>query len=383
MRFALGLFVVSLALSVPARAQDPAPVALTSAAETGELGESLRREAQAAVDRGRQWLIANQQESGNWSSPAYPALTGLAVWALAMGEENQSPVVRKGLAFILNCVHPDGSIWRAPAENQQGGGLSNYNTAICMVALHVANDPALSPVVAAARRFVAGSQHTGADEYRGGMGYEADGRAYADLSNSYVGYEAMYLTRRLKDLQSGAPEAELDWDAAISFVSSLQNDDGGFIYRPGESKAGSVTNEAGEVTFRSYGSMTYAGLLSLIYADVDRDDPRVRSAADWAAAHWSLEENPGVGQEGLYYFYNVLAKALAAYGQDVLQTSDGASIAWRPALVRKLVSLQRIDEKGLGHWQNPEGRWFEQDPVLVTSYSLIALQIALGAENGE
>jgi squalene-hopene/tetraprenyl-beta-curcumene cyclase len=196
-----------------------------------------------------------------------------------------------------------------------------------------------------------------------------------------MSYEAMYLTRRLKDLQSDAPDADLDWEAAIAFVNSLQNEDGGFIYKPGESKAGAVTNEAGEVTFRSYGSMTYAGLLSLIYADMDREDPRVRSAVDWAVAHWTLEENPGMGQEGLYYFYNVLTKALAAYGQDVLHTADGETLAWRPAVVRRLVSLQRIDEQGRGFWQNPEGRWWEQDPVLVTAYSLIALQIAMGTES--
>ena len=75
--------------------------------------------------------------------------------------------------------------------------------------------------------------------------------------------------------------------------------------------------------------MTYAGLLSLIYADVHRDDPRVRSAFEWATAHWTLDENPGVGAEGKYYFMNVLTKALAAYGQSRIPVKGEAGLDWR------------------------------------------------------
>ena len=52
--------------------------------------------------------------------------------------------------------------------------------------------------------------------------------------------------------------------------------------------------------------MTYAGLLAMIYANVSPQDVRVRSALDWAMRQWSLEENPGMGQEGLYFFCQFL-----------------------------------------------------------------------------
>ena len=85
-----------------------------------------------------------------------------------------------------------------------------------------------------------------------------------------------------------------------------------------------------------------------------------------------------MGQQGLYYFYNVLTKALAAYGENVITLKDGTKINWRDELIKKLISLQKIDAKtGQGYWVNEEGRWWEADPVLVTSYSLIALEIAL------
>lgn len=116
-----------------------------------------------------------------------------------------------------------------------------------------------------------------------------------------------------------AIQADLDWGAVQEFLAQVQNlpgvntnsyvsDDadsrGGFAY----TGAGAAnTNAEGKVTLRSYGSMTYAGLLALIYAQVDETDVRVQAAKDWAERHWSLD-NPGMGQEGLYYFFNVLTK---------------------------------------------------------------------------
>ena len=62
----------------------------------------------------------------------------------------------------------------------------------------------------------------------------------------------------------------------------------------GESKAGK--DEAGSP--RSYASMTYAGLLSFIYVNVDKNDDRVKSAVQWIAKHFTVEENYGMGAQG-------------------------------------------------------------------------------------
>jgi len=350
------------------------------------VSESLKNEARAAIDRGVKWLVSKQSEDGSWSNPEFPALTALPLWAIVKSGQSQPRAVDKAVQYILDSVHEDGSIWREPSEDRKGGGLSNYNTALCMIALHLVGEPELVPVVQNARRFIAGTQHLGGDDYHGGMGYDPEtGRAYADLSNSYIAYEAMRLTESVEDLKSeSGGKADLDWEAAQKFVEQLRNPDitdeeGGFIYKPGMSQAGTVEDAEGNVRFRTYGSMTYAGLLSFIYADVDRDDPRVQSAFDWAEKHWTLDENPGMGNQGLYYFYNVLSKGLAAYGQDVLTTADGTQLNWREELIRKLISTQKIDaDTGDGYWINEEGRWWEADPTLVTSYSLIALEVALG-----
>ncbi len=349
---------------------------------------------ETVLRQGIEWLVAQQNTNGYWSNPEFPALTALPLWALVKGGYTNREVIDKAVQYILACAHPDGSIWSQPAIQQKGGGLVNYNTAICMVALHAVGDAALVPYIQRARTFLAGNQHLGDDIYRGGMGYDPDtGRPYADLSNSSIAYEAMRLTENVEDLRrDGEKKADLDWRAAQEFIQRVQNrpesndqpwadDDpeqkGGFIYKPDASQAGTLTNAAGKVCFRSYGSMTYAGLLSFIYAGADPTDPRVTAAFDWSVRHWSLAENPGMGQQGLYYFYNVLSKALALYGKERFTGPDGREIAWRGELVNKLVELRRPGENGTVYWVNSTGRWWESDPVLVTSYALLSLEHAL------
>jgi squalene-hopene/tetraprenyl-beta-curcumene cyclase len=391
MRWTRFLFCAALAAALGASASRAEE--LTTRQVAGSVDTSLANEARAAIDRGMDWLLAKQQPDGYWSNADFPALTALPLWALVKGGSTNAATA-KAVEFILACAREDGSICREPKEKKKGGGLCNYNTALCMVALHAVGGPRLIPYVQRARSFVAGTQHTGSDIYKGGMGYDAaTERPYADLSNSYVAYEAMRLTESVEELRkAGDKRADLDWEAARQFVQRIQNlpgsndqswasDDpaekGGFVYKPDASMAQSYTNADGTVRLRSYGSMTYAGLLSFIYAEVNRDDPRVRSAFEWAARHWSIEENPGMGAQGLYYFYNVLAKGLAAYGQDVLTLPDGKAINWRSELINKLVNLQKHETDGTGYWVNAQGRWWEADPVLVTSYSLLALEIAL------
>lgn len=350
---------------------------------------SALNEGRAAVNRAMDWLVKQQKPDGSWSNPEFPALTAMPLWALAQGGSENKEAIDKAVKFILSNAKEDGSIYAEPKQKRKGGGLKNYNTALCMVALHATGRPEVIPVVQKARLVVAGGQHFGGDVYDGGMGYDAENnQPYADLSNSYMAYEAMRLTQNVEDQRkSGDKRADLDWEAARKFITQVQNgkaDDaasekGGFGYTPTESKAGTYTNAAGAVRFRSYGSMTYAGLLGFIYAETPKSDPRVQSAREWATKNWSLEENPGMGKQGHYYFLNVLSKGLASFGEDIVELPTGQKINWREAVINKLVNLQKI-ENGQGFWVNDAGRWQESDPVLATSYSIIALQIALGAK---
>jgi len=239
-------------------------------------------------------------------------------------------------------------------------------------------------VVQNARKFIAGSQHLGGDVYTGGFGYDrSTRRAYTDLLNTYHTVQAMRLTQDVEDLRDASEKrVDIDWAETVKFIGKMQNkpqagaeDAGGFFYNPTDPKAGTTTNREGIVVFRAYGSITYAGLLALIYADVSRNDVRVRSAFDWCARHWSLDENPGMGAQGLYFFYNVLSKSLSAHGRDLIPLEDGTLLNWREEVAKKLAGLQKIDPKtGHGYWANETGRFWENDPALVTAYCILALQ---------
>lgn len=344
---------------------------------------SVRNEVEIAVSKGRTWLKSQQAPEGHWSSPDYPALTALALMAVqsqTAPSSDRPEFLRKGYEFLLSCVQPDGGIYKK--------ALSNYNTAIALTALSLAGDPSFKQAIVNARRFVLGQQATNMADpaLNGGMGYGpgATNRQHPDMSNTVFALEALRASQNIAAAtQEKSPD--IDWQAAIGFLERCQNlkshnkekwasDDpvnkGGFVYFPGYSMAGEMETATGSKALRSYGSMSYAGLLSYIYADLKKDDERVAAVFKWLSRHFTLEENPGMGDDGLFYYYQMMAKALATHGADILTTEEGKQIDWRKELALKLINLQNKD----GYWANNSGRWMEKDPVLVTCYALLALE---------
>ncbi len=336
---------------------------------------ALKAKVEAAVEKGIAFLKKQQKPDGSWSTPDYPALTALCVLAHLKapgGKFAKVQAAREGLDFVRKNAKPDGGIYAK--------GMGNYNTSICLATFVLANEAKDRDLIDSARKYLAGGQVKNAakPEEDGGWGYESGGKmGRPDLDNTVFALEALRLAEKQK------PGSELNWKAAEEFVTRCQNltsankekwasDDaenkGGFVYSPGDSPAGESTTADGKKALRSYGSMTYAGLLSLLHADVKKDDPRVVAAVDWIQHHYSLDENPGMGQQGLFYYYYILAKSLHAAGVEEV-TAGGKKTSWRADLANKLMSLQKPD----GSWNSENGRFMEKDPVLVTCYSVIAL----------
>ena len=369
----------------------PASQAETDAAKTAleATGASYLGEARASLSKAAAYLASQQKPKGNFSNPKFPGLSGLAVWALVAAKDPKYDAeIQKGVDYLLSCVQEDGGIY-CPVPGRAGGGLSTYNTAVCLTALSFAPREDMTRVILNARSFLADSQLSGDDAFSGGFGYDkAAPNRYADLMNTHFVMEAMRRTQQYEDLRpAGEKKADLDWEAALAFAERLQNDEdagdsaGGFSYSPADAKAGTETVKTddgkapeGKVIMRSYGSITYAGLLALVYCNLDRTDSRVRSALDWASKHWTLEENPGVGDQGLYFFYDIIGRSLSVAGLDAIPQAGGKpDVDWRAELVAKLVSLQREN----GSYQNRNSRFWENDPVLSTAYSAIALGFAI------
>ena len=120
---------------------------------------------------------------------------------------------------------------------------------------------------------------------------------------------------------------------------------------------------------RSYGSMSYSGFKSLVYAGLTKDDPRVKAVLDWVGKNYSVKENPGVGNAGLFYYYHAFAAACAASKLDEVVDAEGMAHDWRKDLAAELISRQNAD----GSWTNSNRQWFENDPNLATAFALLAL----------
>jgi len=95
---------------------------------------------------------------------------------------------------------------------------------------------------------------------------------------------------------------------------------------------------------------------------------------DWAARHWSVDENPGMGTRGLFYYYNIMSKALRLNGSDALKSPSGETIEWKKQIVDRLAACQSYD----GSWVNKNNQFWEGDAVLVTAYAVLTLEYATG-----
>ena len=382
LEFAIRIAVRSVASAV-------ALVLCSNSVATGaEPDVSFKNEVQHSIERGLSWLTQQQNTNGWWSTPDHPGVTALALSAYSgePGGRFHSPAtqITRGYDFLLSCVKPDGGIYQRE--------LTSYNTALVMMALLTAPDSHQhDTILRRARRYLVGLQEDrdrpGAIDspFDGGIGYGGI-KKDPDVNNTYTALQALYYSKRLVQDQGDSASKDLNWDAAIHFLESCQNlpdknkqswvsteatDRGGFVYYPGRSMAGGETNlTTGKVALRSYGSISYAGLLSYIYADLKNTDPRVVAVVEWLRNHYTLEENPGMGPQGLYYYLHLMTKGLTAAGVNELELKDGRRVVWRREVAMRLLALQQRD----GSWVNENPRWWEKDPTLTTSYSLLALE---------
>lgn len=342
-----------------------------SLATAAEANEQYEQMVSRAIDYLR---TKGQTADGSYSPKAGPGVTAIVTAAiLKHGRSPDDPLVAKSLKHLESFVQEDGGI-SAPMSTHR-----NYETCLAIMCFKEANrDGRYDKLLKRADGFIKkeqwdeGEGKDKSDPTFGGAGYGSKSRP--DLSNTSFFIEALRATG------NGADSEAIQ--RALVFVSRCQNlesdfnttpfpaknPDGGFYYTPaagGDSMAGKTENGG----LRSYASMTYAGLKSMIFAGVGPNDPRVKASLEWLKKNYDLKSNPGMGEAGLFYYFNTFSKALDALGQDEFIDAAGKKHDWRAELRAELAKLQRPD----GSWVNGTARWMEGDANLVTAYALMAL----------
>jgi len=363
------LLAIAVAILVPCGIV----LALQQPAESGEkkVGPSAA-DVQKVTDKAVDFLKTTQTKDGAFSPKfAGPGITALVVAGLVKnGVSPQEPVVAKGLEYLTKQAKADGGIYDK--------GLANYTTAVAIMALKEANkDGKYDAVIKAGGEYIKKLQHEEEETHvnYGGFGYDKKSRP--DLSNSGFSVEAL--------LAAGFSKDDPAVQKALKFIGRCQNlpgetndqafakkttddDKGGFTYDPTAGDKSPYKTANGGL--RSLGGMTYSGLKSFLYAGVSKKDKRVEAAVAWVRNHYTLEENPGMGKAGLFYYYDTFAKAMDALEEDIFVDAKGVKHDWRGELFETLQKQQNKD----GSWRNVGERTFAEDnPDLATAFALLSL----------
>jgi squalene-hopene/tetraprenyl-beta-curcumene cyclase len=367
--FVACLAVAHLCVAAPASSQ-PAPGG--AAGTKRGLSADTQRKLTDSLRKAEAYLRSQQKPDGTWEN--HPGITALAATALlrqpGTTRAKQLETVGKTLDALARLAKPDGGIYDKT--------IPHYITAVSTMALVAGGRPQDKPIIEKAKRYLAenlldeGEGLKPSDFWYGGMGYggttRADGRR-ADIISLEYALQALH--------DADLPQNDATWKKALTFLQRTQNNsetndqkwaanDGGFVYYPGFS----YHVDGGT---KSYGSVSYAGLLSYTWASLKKDDDRVKAVHKWISANYTIDENPGMGQKTVYYYYMVFAKALQIMGDDTIVDARGRSHNWREELGRKLLALQHPE----GYWVNEVKDEMQDNKVLVTSFTMSALQAIL------
>ncbi|MBA4186837.1 MAG: hypothetical protein C0467_02345 [Planctomycetaceae bacterium] len=325
------------------------------------------------VDKALAFLKGAQQAGGDFFPKAgEPGLTALIVAALLRnGVPADNAVVAKSVAYLEKNVQKDGGVYQK--------GQANYMTNLALMTFKELNTGGkYDKIIDSGVKFVKGLQNDGDPKSleHGGVGYDGKGRP--DLSNTHFMVEAL--------LAAGVNKDDPSIKKALVFVSRTQNlksefndqpfatktadeDAGGFVYNPADQDDEKSKKRTAAGGLRSEGAMTYAGLKSFLYAGVGKDDPRVKAAIGWVRKHYSVTENPGLKDSGLFYYYSTFAKAMDALGEEPFVDAKGEKHDWRQELFDQLKKTQKAD----GSWANANPAFLEGVPVLATAFALMAI----------
>ena len=338
---------------------------------------SINVSIRQSMQKGADYLLSQMNDQGvimiSYQGKSFPnaGITGLALYALTKIDnpsEKIQTILKKGAAYLASLQKESGGIYLDPKA-----APPTYITSVALMALNAIDKEKYADIIHKGQGYLVDTQSKDKKDTNnyGGIGYGSDGTA--NLSSTQFAIEALRTT--------GYTNEDV-YKRALVFLNRCQNDsetnatphtgnDGGFRYNIHSSKAG--TDEKNN--YKSYGTMTYAGVKSYIYAGLTADDTRVKNALSWLKKHYTVDANPGLkeGLMGLFYYFNVMAKTMNVLKITTFEDGSGIHHNWKNDLAKKIISLQKKD----GSWKNTQSRWFENVEPLVTAYSIQALSYCL------
>ncbi|MEW6608403.1 MAG: HEAT repeat domain-containing protein [bacterium] len=293
----------------------------------------------ASISKALKFLVVNQHEDGHFQSDIFPlGVTQLALLCLLKERINEEdPVVKKGIEYMLKHANPDGS-YLSISEPEKI--KCSYNTSLAIMVLSATENPMYKNLVEKSISWLLSIQ-----DKDGGFGYVAGGRS--DLSSTE--FALMALDSGYKFL--GRAKTDDVWIRALAYLTQQQNSDGGFGY----------IKEKGTV---SYGSMGAAGLIGFLLCNLDTADIRAKNALHWISQNYTLNENPYGPAKWYEYYIHSLAFALELTKKETIIDSQGKVHYWYPEIVNKLIRMQ-----------DKEGFWVISQDCLFTTYFTQVLQI--------
>jgi hypothetical protein len=368
---------------------------------------AVRRPVHALPD-GVAFLLKQQSPDGAWRSDVYAtfkdgtALTPLVVVALqeaaaaGVDPKGAAEARAKGSAFLAKMAKPDGTIDEGP----DGLDYPAYTASLAVVALShpenkghlAARDAWVKYLLARQLTDALGWAHT--DKPYGGWGYcrvVPTKPAPNTIAPPLIESNLSATVFALEALKAAGVTDKPVREAALFFVRRCQNWavvdgfpepgtdhlDGGFhfIYDdPVRNKAGQVGDDGKR--FHSYGSATADGARALALCG-RTDGLYIDDARGWLKKNFRADRHPGSYAKGMeanrnaVYFYYAMSAAKA-----LREAGAAVDRPWADELGTELTRRQHRD----GSWANPLDLVRENEPLVATSYAVVALAACKAAK---
>jgi hypothetical protein len=343
-------------------------------------------EATASLEKGIAFLLRQQADDGIWHSAHYGNLregAGVTALVLASLAENQSHLpegaierMQRAVEVLSVSIDEHGYV-----ANASGPDYADYASALVLEADRIAG-LGLSPE--RRRKLVDYLVRAQLDE---ADGFQPDSLDYGgwDLTGWMTGHRpttgtnisvstfviaALSHHREIGDVNEALTRAG-------RWLEGCRNGDGGFHFHPRIDHDGNKAGWSDETRMAalSYGTCTADGLRALVSLGVPADDSRVTGATAWLSRETDIAGVPGFRDDadgetwkaGLRFYY------LAALARVLPFLEPDASAARRRSIMESLVESQAVD----GSWSNPGARMREDDPLIATSFAIVALQQTL------